>query len=214
MNAAQLGLDAWEAAWAPYDESTYHQVCAAVTAQDTLLEIGAGDLRLARRLAGIARRVIAVELQGALLQRARGAAALPGNLFAVQADARSFPTPPGVTAAVLLMRHCTHFQQYAQNLKLAGVNRLITNARWGMGVEVIELQAPRQAYQQLPMGWYACWCGAAGFKPGSAEELTPALDTIQHEVLHCPRCQPRTAPHPGALPTWHSDLNTGVALYG
>jgi hypothetical protein len=199
MDAAQLGLDTWEAAWAPYDERTYAQVCAAVTAQDTLLEIGAGDLRLARRLAGIARLVIAIELQAAPLQRARLAGSLPGNLLAIQADARSFPIPPGVTAAVLLMRHCTHFQLYAQNLKNAGVSRLITNARWGMGVEVIALQAPRLAYQQLLIGWYACWCGAAGFKPGPVELLTPALDTIQHEVRHCPRCQPGMATPPGAM---------------
>ena len=44
-------LDPWERMWAPYDEATYAAVLAAVGPDDILLEIGAGDLRLARRLA-------------------------------------------------------------------------------------------------------------------------------------------------------------------
>jgi glycerol kinase len=46
-------LDCWEQLWAPYDESTYQAVLAAIGPEDILLEIGAGDLRLAIRAAAI-----------------------------------------------------------------------------------------------------------------------------------------------------------------
>ena len=37
----------WERRWAPYDELTYQEVLAQVRPDDLVLEIGAGDLRLA-----------------------------------------------------------------------------------------------------------------------------------------------------------------------
>ncbi len=44
---------AWEAMWAPYDEATYGAALAQIAADDVVLDIGAGDLRLARRAARI-----------------------------------------------------------------------------------------------------------------------------------------------------------------
>lgn len=182
---------AWEAMWAPYDEATYRAVLDQVHAGDIVLEIGAGDLRFARRLAGICRRVYAIEIQGELLRFAveNLTGRFPKNLIVQHGDARELPFPTGVTAAVLLMRHCTHFRLYADKLKAVGVKRLITNARWRMGVEVIELLAGRMPFPQVDMGWYACWCGASGFKPGSPERLTSELDQVIHEVSNCPWCK-------------------------
>ena len=88
---------------------------------------------------------------------------LPANLVAVVADARTEPVPAGVTVAVLLMRHCTHYALYVEKLRAAGCRRLITNARWGMGVEVIDL-GPGVPFDSVGIGWYACRrCGAVGF---------------------------------------------------
>jgi hypothetical protein len=147
----------------------------------------AGDLRLARRIAEKARRVIAWEIQPDLL--AQQAARLPENLTAVCTDARFEPVPSGVTAAVLLMRHCQHFDLYVKTLRMSGCRRLITNARWGLDVEVIDLQTPRRLYAAAPMGWYACWCGQTGFKPGRVEMFTPEMETAVHEVIDCPNCR-------------------------
>lgn len=177
----------WESIWAPYDEPTYNQVVELIRPNDVVLEIGAGDLRLARRLAYIAREVIAWEMQTAVLTNA--AHGLPDNLAVYAVDARRAAVPKGVTTAVLLMRHCQHFHLYANKLHSAGCQRLITNARWGMGVEAINLQVPRMLYTTTPMGWYACWCGATGFKPGPAEYLNPELETAVHEVVDCPSCR-------------------------
>lgn len=175
----------WEALWAPYDEPTYQQVLDALQPDDIVLDIGAGDLRLARRMAVKVRQVLAVECQRELLY---GAAPLPDNLLVVCADARNCTFPTGLTAAVLLMRHCTTFSLYASRLLAAGARRLITNARWGMGVEVVDLQAPRCTYSQAPLGWYACWCGAVGFKPGSLETYTATDDQRISEISYCPAC--------------------------
>ncbi len=182
---------AWEAMWAPYDEATYRAVLGQIAADDVVLDIGAGDLRLARRAARICRRVYAIEIQKELLERAARdeTNASIENLKVLHGDARDLPFPRDVKTGILLMRHCTHFRLYADKLKMAGASRLITNARWRMGVEVIALQAERIPYRQLEMGWYACWCGATGFKPGPVEQLTLAVvETIQ-EVVGCPKCQ-------------------------
>lgn len=176
----------WEARWAPYDEPTYAAVLAAVRPDDVVLEIGAGDLRLARRLAGAARRVIAWERQTAVLPPS--SSALPPNLVVHNVDARYAPMPEQVTTAVLLMRHCQHFHLYVDKLRAAGCQRLITNARWGMDVEIIPLRRPRMLYRTAPMGWYACWCGAASFKPGPVELYTAEMETAVHEVIDCPTC--------------------------
>ena len=176
----------WEALWAPYDEPTYAAVLAAVHPDDVVLEIGAGDLRLARRLAGAARQVIAWERQTAVLPSL--SRPLPTNLIVQTVDARYAPMPEQVTTAVLLMRHCQHFHLYTNKLRAAGCDRLITNARWGMGVETIQLRLPRMLYRTAPMGWYGCWCGAAGFKHGPVERFTAEMETAVHEVIDCPTC--------------------------
>jgi hypothetical protein len=163
-------------------------VLAAVGPEDVVLEIGAGDLRLARRLAGVARQVIAWELQPELLVQARAVGPLPPNLTAVEADARAEPLPPGVTAAVLLMRHCTHYALYVARLRAGGCPRLITNARWRTGVEVIDL-GPGAPFASVEVGWYACRrCGAVGFAgedPAQVDETALARVT---DVEGCPMC--------------------------
>ncbi len=177
--------------WAPYDEATYRAVLNQIAADDVVLDIGAGDLRLARRAARVCRRVYAIEIQKALLELAtRDEDPMPAeNLIVLHGDARALPFPRDVTTGVLLMRHCAHFRLYADKLKAAGADRLITNARWRMGVEVMALQAARVPYPRLEIGWYACWCGATGFKPGPVEELTlPVIEAVQ-EVIDCPKCQ-------------------------
>lgn len=186
----------WEATWAPYDHATYDAVLAQIGPTDRILEIGAGDFRLARRMASIAREVIGIEIQPWLVDLARQeqqANYLP-NLTILPGDARSLPFPPGITTGVLLMRYCTHFQEYAEKLKAAGCARLITNARWRMSVEVVDLRALRDIFANLAIGWYACWCGHTGFKAGPVEALTENLETQIHETQNCPACAP---PHMG-----------------
>lgn len=188
------GMDdtAWESLWAPYDQPTYQAVLAQLVPEDVVLEIGAGDLRLARLMAEAVRRVYAIEIQADLVEQALTSAGepLPANLAIIKGDACSLPFPSDIITAVLLMRHCTHFKLYVNKLKSAGCQRLITNARWRMGVEVLSFQDPRTPFALAPMGWYACWCGAVGFKPGDAGLFTPDQDNIVHEVTGCPKCQP------------------------
>lgn len=63
----------WEALWAPYDEATYLAALGFLRPSDVVLDIGAGDLRFARRAARLVRTVIAVE-QNAETLRASGEA--------------------------------------------------------------------------------------------------------------------------------------------
>ena len=186
--AVNAGLDRWEARWAPYDEGAYAAVLAAIRSDDMVLDIGAGDLRLARRMAERARRVVAWELQAELLAGSKW----PENLLAVCTDARTEPVPPGVTVAVLLMRHCTHYGLYVAKLRAAGCRRLITNTRWGMGVEVVDL-GPGKPFAAHITGWYACRrCGAVGFA-GDDPALVTA-DALEHVIDFegCPRCDAST----------------------
>ncbi len=179
----------WELMWAPYDRPTYQSVLDRIHPDDVVLEIGAGDLRLARQIARIARRVYAIEIQQNVLDRGlTDRAALPANLTVFPGDARPLPFPRGVSVGVLLMRHCTHFTLYAEKLKSIGCQRLITNSRWRLGVEVVDLLASRKPFDKVRMGWYACWCGAVGFVPGPAESYSAEMDQIVHEVSFCPRC--------------------------
>jgi hypothetical protein len=113
---------------------------------------------------------------------------IPDNLITINADALIEEFPPDITIAVLLMRHCTHFTEYAGKLKNIGCRKLITNARWRMAVETIDLQAPRIKYDRVKIGWYACWCGAVGFKNGPVDLLTPETNAIIHEIIDCPDC--------------------------
>ncbi len=183
-------LDPWEAQWAPYDEQTYAFVLGQIRPDDCVLEIGAGDLRLARRLAALANQALAWEIQPALLAQARAGGPLPDNLAAVQADARTAPMPHSVTVAVLLMRHCTHYELYVARLRASGCRRLITNARWRMGVEVIDL-SPAEPFECAPAGWYTCRkCGALGYLPGDTTEADEAAVDRVTDVEGCPHCTP------------------------
>lgn len=181
----------WEMLWAPYTEGDYLEVLANIRPEDIVVEIGAGDLRLARRIAEIAQQVFAIEIQNTLLERSLATQPAPKNLNVICGDASVVPYPQLITAAVLMMRHCSQFGYYAEKLKTAGCQRLITNARWRMGVEVAELQAERIAYTGYSIGYYACWCGATGFKPGPVEEITPETEAKVNEVIDCPHCQKR-----------------------
>ena len=184
------GLDPWEARWAPYGEADYAAVLAAIWPDDVVLDIGAGDLRLARRMAQIARQVIAWEIQEELLAAWTGerGAESDQRLRPVCADARSEPVPPGVTVAVLLMRHCTHYALYVEKLRAADCWRLVTNARWGMGVEVIDL-APAAPFASVETGWYACRrCGATGWAGEDAAAVNAATLENVTDVEGCPSC--------------------------
>jgi len=186
---ATLSDSAWEAMHATYDQPTYQAVLDQVRSNDVILEIGAGDLRLARQMAQIARKVYAVEINAHVLDRAyRSPDPLPANLIPIHADARSWEFPSDLTAGVLLMRHCTCFCLYLEKLQLASAARLITNARWHMAVEVVDLKIQRRSIVEAPMGWYACLCGGTGFKEGPAQDWSVEMDGITTEVSSCPRC--------------------------
>jgi hypothetical protein len=181
---------AWETLHAAYDQSTYQAVLGQVRSSDVILDIGAGDLRLARRMARIARKVYAVEINAEVLDRAYlSPDPLPATLIPIHADARSWEFPCDITAGVLLMRHCTCFRLYAEKLQIAGAAHLITNARWRMAVETVNLQGERTSFASVGMGWFACLCGKTGFKEGPAEQWTPEMDNIVHEVSGCPQCE-------------------------
>jgi len=172
----------WEAAWAPYDEATYGAALAFLRPDDVVLDIGAGDLRFARRAAALARRVIAIEQRPERLAGRR-----PCNLTVICDNALTWPFPPGLTVGVLLMRHCRHFAHYIARLRGVGCRQLITNARWGMGVECVSL-APQPSFAASGPGWYACLCGAVGFKPGPPESITPIVLQRVHALENCPAC--------------------------
>ena len=54
---------------APYDSPTYQAVLDQLGPEDVILDIGAGDLRLARQMARIARKVYAVEINARVLDQ-------------------------------------------------------------------------------------------------------------------------------------------------
>jgi SAM-dependent methyltransferase len=178
----------WEALWVPYDEPTYHAALAYLNPGMTILDIGAGDLRFARRAVAKGCRVIAVERQADAVQRGLLAGALPDGLHVIQADAREWAFPAGLDAAVLLMRHCASYRLYVRKLRDAGCLALITNARWRLGVEKVPL-VRAASYEQAQMGWYACVsCGQVGFIPGDPAELTQAVEQDCLNVEGCPHC--------------------------
>ena len=182
----------WEAAFAPYDEETYRAVLAQITHHDVVLDIGAGDLRLTKRVASIARRVYAFERNPAVLMGSdQREACWPANLIVICADALTTSFPADVTTAILLMRHCTreHFAAYVKRLSaLRRCRRLITNARWKMGVEAIDLRSGR-AYDPGRAGWYACRCGSIGFTACDPAILTPQMLAEVVDVVSCPQCE-------------------------
>jgi hypothetical protein len=160
-----------------------------VRPNDIILDLGAGDLRLSRQMAIIARKVYAVEIYARVLDQASaGRAPLPANLIPIRADARLLDFPSDITTGVLLMRHCTCFGLYATKLRRIGASRLITNARWRMDVEEVNLLAQRQTFVEAEMGWYACLCGATGFKEGPVEHWSMEMDRRINEVSNCPQC--------------------------
>ena len=188
MNAPLLDA-AWEAMYAPYDQPTYQAVLDRLCPEDVVLDIGAGDLRLARQMAGIVRKVYAVEINARVLDQAAVARDPPStNLIPICRDARALDFPSDITVGVLLMRHCTSFRMYAEKLQQAGADRLITNARWRMDVEVVDLLEERKLFIEAGMGWYACLCGSTGFKEGPAEQWTFEMDKIISEVFDCQQC--------------------------
>jgi len=182
----------WEAAFAPYDDETYQFVVERLTPQDVVLDIGAGDLRLARRLAAIAQQVYAVEKNAAVIVLPTDRLSWPDKLSVIQADALTWKYPPDVTVAVLLMRHCTreHFAQIVQRLTAeTKCQRLLTNARWKMHVEEMHLRSARSVpYDPDRVGWYACRCGAVGFTSGDPQAITTQLLADVSEVVNCPAC--------------------------
>lgn len=185
--AARHGLTDWEGWFSPYDDEIYDEVLKNVAEDDVVLDIGAGDLRLALRLAERARRVYAVEVNPKVLGSALEAIGwdLPRNLVVICANALDVPFPDDVTVAVLLMRHCRHFGDYVAKLRAIGCRRLITNARWKARVEVIELAVRGEDFSQVGGGWYACKCGAVGFVPCHPSGEEPFSI---HEVENCPHC--------------------------
>lgn len=184
---AQIAVGAdWEKMWAPYDEATYSTVLQHISPKDIVLEIGAGDFRLARRLSLATTGVYAIERQKVLLEDY--AVNLPANCYVIDGDARKVPFPAGITTAVLLMRHCRHLACYWRKLTAISCQKLITNARWGMGVEIIDLKTIRRPFQTIKLGWYACWCGGTGFVPGDATTITDRVMDKIWEVSACPAC--------------------------
>ncbi|MGD2164837.1 MAG: rRNA adenine N-6-methyltransferase family protein [Anaerolineae bacterium] len=175
----------WEGRFSPQGSRIYDSVLAQIHPDDVVLDIGAGDLRLALRMAGRARRVYAVEVNPLIVSHALRIIGLdlPRNLYVICANALDFSFPSDVTVAVLLMRHCQHVQEYIRSLRGAGCGRLLTNARWKTGVESIDLAAPDLAFDDLHEGWYACRCGATGYV-GTGEKP----DAVPIEVASCPAC--------------------------
>lgn len=180
-------LDEWEGQFSPYDEELYRAVLEHVAPTDVVMEIGAGDLRLALWLAQQVWQVYAVEVNPLLVAQVLGriGLSLPRNLAVICANALDFPFPLGVTVGVLLMRHCRHFGHYFDRLQAGGCRWLLTNARWKYDLEVIDLTAPRVPFAELLEGWYACRCGAVGYVgEGNCPDANPV------EVTDCPSCKP------------------------
>jgi SAM-dependent methyltransferase len=178
-------LTDWEGWFSPYPLEIYETVLSHIAPDDVVLEIGAGDLRLALQMAERAQRVYAVEVNPLVIGSALETIGLsiPRNLHAICANALDFPIPPGVTVAVLLMRHCQHFGEYFERLRTADCDRLLTNARWKSGVEIVDLKAPRLPFERVSEGWYACSCGTVGYVgSGTRAEALPV------EVTTCPTC--------------------------
>ena len=86
------------------------------------------------------------------------------------------------------MRHCTHYALYVDKLRAAGCQRLITNTRWGMDVEVVDL-GPGVPFDSVGIGWYACRrCGAVGFAGDDTQQVVAATFEHVKDVEGCPLC--------------------------
>lgn len=177
----------WEAMWAPYDGPTYQEALSLIPFGATVLDIGSGDLRFARMAAGRAALIYAIERRPELAASAL-ASELPSNIKVICGDASTISFPAHVDTAVLLMRHCAEFDHYRRKLEAVGCRYLITNARWGMGVERIDLDRSALPFMALASGWYACRCGATGFREGPTAKLTLQEIASVTEVATCPTC--------------------------
>lgn len=203
--AARHGLSDWEGWFSPCDDETYESVLQNAQAQDRVLDLGAGDLRLSLLLAERVQRVYAVEVNPLLVAAALAEIGLdlPRNLQVICANALDVTFPSDVTLGVLLMRHCQHFSLYWDRLQAAGCQRLITNARWKSGIEVIDLAAPRVPWRGVREGWYACSCGAVGYVGGPHGAVRPDGQGAGPHGVECP--------HP-ASPVWSgADTQTEVS---
>jgi SAM-dependent methyltransferase len=183
--ASRHELEDWEGRFSPYDDQIHDAVLSDIAPGDVVLDIGAGDLRLALRLAQRAQKVYAIEVNPLLVAQALDIIGLdlPRNLHVICGNALDLLIPRDVTAAVLLMRHCQHFAVYFDRLQAAGCQRLFTNARWKSDVELIDLTVPGTAFQDLREGWYACRCGATGYVGTGTKP-----DAVPVEVIGCPAC--------------------------
>ncbi len=178
----------WSSWWAPYTDDIYREALAALRPGQTILDIGAGDLRFARRAAALGCRVIVVEMQMSVVQSGIGRGPLPDGLSVIVADARDWPFPSGLDAAVLLMQYCTDYALYVRKLRAVGCPLLLTNARWRFGVEAIPL-APAAPYRADRIGWFACVpCGHTGFTPGDPVLITEEVAEHVANVEGCPAC--------------------------
>ncbi len=181
----------WQWIWATYDDSTYNSVLSFIQQDDVVLEIGAGDLRLSRQIARIARKVVAIEISSEILSSTQATnSPLPNNLSVTCADARNYDFPPDTSLGVMLIRHCQNTREYMEKLQKIGCRWLVTNARWRMGIEKIDLFAPRMEFCDVPVGWFACWCGHVGFKPGPVQAIDENAMNYVIEVIDCPECKP------------------------
>jgi hypothetical protein len=180
----------WAGTWALYDEGTYQAALDYLEPGSFILDIGAGNLHLAGRALAKGCRVIAVEFQLAVIRQAPPDVLSHERLHVVAADARDYPFPPGLDAALLLMRYCEDFALYVRKLRACGCPKLITNARWRMGVECIPLRVG-EAFQADRVGWYACVrCGKTTFITGRVDQLTLGIELDYVNVEGCPHCLP------------------------
>jgi SAM-dependent methyltransferase len=178
------GLDEWESLFFA-NKFLYQDVLKEISSEDIVLDIGAGNLSLSILLAKKVKAVYAIEVNPMIIANALEDIGynLPVNLYVTCGNALKLEFPKNVSAAILLMRHCLHFKEYFAKLKQTNCKKLITNARWKSGFEVIDLDAPRIPFSALKEGWYACDCGAVGYK---GEGNFP--DSMPVEVFGCPQC--------------------------
>jgi hypothetical protein len=189
--AIPTSVQDWEILWASYSEEIYRSVLAEIKPTDIILDIGAGDLRLSRRMGDIARQVVAIEIQRPILDDGLAIGPLSSNISVIHGDALTYPFPRETTLAVLLMRHCTHFSAYLGLLQKTNCRKLVTNARWRMDVEIINLKHEPWDFKSIPLGWYACRCGQVGFKPGPPEKFPDDRLERTWEVANCNSCDPK-----------------------
>lgn len=175
----------WEPYYHPSSEELIEKILNSISPSDIVLDIGAGDLSLSKKIAQKAKEVFAIEVNPLLVSKglAEIGFKIPRNFFVICANALDFPFPRGVTVAILMMRHCQHFLRYFSKLEEIDCRFLITNARFKTEFERIDLRAPRISFSHFQGGWYACRCGNVGFKEeGNPEEFCPV------EVKDCPDC--------------------------